>query len=64
MILRATIIIKSRPLTIKCETYCPYRPVALFTYDNFGYTFHIAIFVIDLITVNKHDQVSILLNGA
>ena len=40
------------------------RPVALFADNNFRNPFICAIFVINFVTINKHNQIGILFNSA
>src|SRR5450830_514084 len=56
------IIIKLRIFTKESQANTANRAITLLTNNNFSSSFIRRIWVIDLITINKHDHVSILLN--
>ena len=55
VVLRASIVIEARPLTVKRQAHRTDRAVTLFTDNDLGDAFQVAVFVINLITLDKHD---------
>ena len=57
-------IIKTGELPHKAKLHRANRTISLFADNDLGDAFILGILVVDLITVNKRDDVGILLDGA